>query len=237
MLSEAREILLRAECFQERARGEGQSLTGRLSIGIYTSLAPFLLPSILEQFARAHPNLVLDIQEGSQPELQKALRNGSCELALLYNVGLAADVAADPLFAVAPSVLLSKGHPLAQKPNLRLSHMGEEPMVLFDVPPSRQKVEEILRLSGIDPPLRFRSPNFELVRSLVGRGEGFAIMYQLPVSNLTYDGLELVARRLDSPKYAVSVTLCTSKDYRPTARSRAFKAFCQQSISPPPPIR
>jgi DNA-binding transcriptional LysR family regulator len=200
-------------------------------------LAPFLLPSILEQFARAHPNVVVDVQEGSQPELQNGLRDGSCELALLYNVNLATDVASDPLFAVAPSVLLSKAHPLAGKPNLRLSQMGDEPMVLFDVPPSRQKVEEILRLSGVDPPLRFRSSNFELVRALVGRGEGFAIMYQLPVSNLTYDGLQLVARRLDSPKYAVSVSLCASKDYRPTARSRAFRTFCQQSISSPSPIR
>ena len=237
MLAEAREILLRAERFQERARGEGHSLTGRLSIGIYTTLAPFLLPGILEQFSRAQPNVTLDVQEGSLPELQSALRNGSCELALLYDVDIARDMMTQPLFAIAPSVLLGKDHPLAKKPNLRLAHMGNEPMILLDVPPSRQRVEEILRLSGIAPPIRYRSPNFELVRALVGRGEGFAIMYQLPVSNLTYDGHELVARRLDLSKHAVSVVLCASKDYKPTARARAFNIFCQQSISSPPASR
>src|SRR4051812_7389558 len=47
VLADARRLLAQAEELQTHAAAEGDGLTGRLGVGCYTTLAPYLLPPLL----------------------------------------------------------------------------------------------------------------------------------------------------------------------------------------------
>ena len=60
--------------------------------------------------------------------------------------------------------------------------------MLLDLPHSREYFTKIFSLAGIQPNITYRSGNPELVRSLVGRGMGVAILNLRPASLVSLDG-------------------------------------------------
>ena len=88
LLPEARALLARTEELQAGMREVGQTAAGRLVIGCFTTIGPFLLPRLLEEFQTAYPDVPLDFMEGSLTELQQLLLEGRCELAVLYGVDI-----------------------------------------------------------------------------------------------------------------------------------------------------
>lgn len=88
VLADARVLLRRADELRAGARDLGATLRGRLVVGCFATLAPLVLPGLLDGFAAAHPDVDLDFVEGSLVDLQAMLLDGRCELALLYDMDI-----------------------------------------------------------------------------------------------------------------------------------------------------
>src|SRR3954469_6077406 len=90
LLSEAREVLARAdrleETVEELARGE----TDSVRIGIPPGVPPGLLPGLLERFRASHPDARLEVVQLTTPDQLDALAAGSLDL------GLVREPVADP---------------------------------------------------------------------------------------------------------------------------------------------
>ncbi|HEX9858694.1 MAG TPA: LysR substrate-binding domain-containing protein [Paracoccaceae bacterium] len=130
--------------------------------------------------------------------MQEALRAGEVEVALLYDLGLADDLASIPLIDLTPYVLLPEGHPLAGKQHLTPQDLADQPMVLLSAPPSDEYFPGLLRDAGVEPRIAYRSSSFEMVRGLVGHGLGYALLATSPAAAMTYDGRALVTRPLET---------------------------------------
>jgi DNA-binding transcriptional LysR family regulator len=102
-----------------------------------------------------------------------------------------------------------------------LTELADEPMVLLDLPDSRDYFESILAKAGVTPRIRYRSASYEAVRGLVARGHGFSILNQMPAHRGTYDGgaVSVVAIRDDLP--GLPIVLARLQSVRSTARARA----------------
>src|SRR3954468_17923420 len=83
LLSEAREVLARAdrleETVEELARGE----TDSVRIGIPPGVPPGLLPGLLERFRASHPDARLEVDQLTTPEQVERLAAGSLDLGLV----------------------------------------------------------------------------------------------------------------------------------------------------------
>ena len=66
-------------------------------------------------------------------------------------------------------------HPLAGQASIALQHLAAEPMVLLDIPPSRDYFTSLFVEVGLAPTIRYYSPSFEMVRGMVGNGLGYAL--------------------------------------------------------------
>ena len=64
----------------------GGELVGPLVVGCFHSLAPTLLPSLLEEFERRHPRVSIDFVVGAQDELQHDIISGRIDAALMYDM-------------------------------------------------------------------------------------------------------------------------------------------------------
>lgn len=222
---------------QSTARGLGQSVTGDLVLGCYPTLTPFLLPEILRHFPRQHPSVAVRLFEGSVAQMLARLLDGTCDVALMYDLGIGPEITTTVLYRVRPYVLLSADHRLAGTTPLRLGELAGEPMIMLDMPPSAALFREVLAAGGVEPEVRFSTTNVESVRSLVASGAGYSLLLQRPSPHSTYAGPPLVYREIAEDVRDVDVVLAHARGARLTRRAHAFTDFCRTSFNNAPPRR
>ena len=228
VLADARSVLGHADELVESARSLGTRLTGRLAVGCFMTLAPFLLPAVLEGFAAQHPDLELVFSEGSQIDLQKQLLNGETEVALLYALDLQPGIHHEVLYETQPYVLLPQHHPLTSQPSVDLNALADEPMIMLDYPPSMHYFTDLLASVGVTPRIRHTTASYETVRSFVARGLGYSLLIQRPASQVSYEGLPLAHCRIDQDLPAMPVLLAWPEGAKLTRRASAFVASCHE---------
>jgi DNA-binding transcriptional LysR family regulator len=226
-LQQMRALLRQAEELTSDVSGTPGRLSGRLSIGCYVTLAPTVLPPLLQEFSALHPDVTVDFEEGTGDHLQRGLLGGDLDLAVLYDMDVLPEMDRARLFTMRPHVLLSADHRLAHEPAVALRDLATEPMVLLDAPPSSHHTLTLCQNAGVTPLVRHRTRNFEMARALVGRGLGYAILVQRPANDRTYEGLRVVHKEIaDLPEAAVSVLLCWPRQVARTRRAEEFVRYC-----------
>ena len=236
VLTDARRLMGAVEDLHGSARDLGEALTGSLRIGCYSTLAPILLPRVIADFSAAHPDVDLNVVEGSHRFLQDQLRRGSCEVALMYDYHfrdghLPGDLVSRTLRQAPPHLVLPADHRLAGRRRIRLAEVVDEPLILFDLQPGGEYFLEIFANLGLSPRLRLRTSSFETVRSLVARGLGYSVLTQRTAVTTSYEGREFVTRPLSDSVPSLNVVAAQLGAARPTRRATAFVKQCVQSLS------
>lgn len=224
---ELRGFLAHAEELAESARSAGEVMVGQLSVGCFSTLAPFHLPRLLASYARRSPRVRVSVLEGEHAQLKRSLRSGECELALMYGYDLDDDIDRVLVDTVPPYALVAADHRLAKRKRVSLRELADEPMVLLDLPHTRTYFESVLASAGVEPRVRHRSPGYETVRTLVAHGQGFALLNQRPVHDDTYDGERVVCLALRDELEPLEVVVAWMRGVRLTRRAQGFIALAR----------
>ncbi|MEV1206171.1 LysR substrate-binding domain-containing protein [Microbispora rosea] len=222
------EFLSHAAALAQSARGLAGSLTGELAVGCLTTLAPFYLSRLLREFAEKYPGVRVSVAEGEISAMESALLDGRCEVALVYAIDLALDLDIRTLTRARPYALLPPEHPLARAETVSLTDLAAEPMILLDLPRSRDYFRAIY---PTEPRVRFRTSSYETARSLVAGGHGYSILNQRADNDQTYDGGRVACVPISDDVPALDVVLASVRGVRPTARAVAFAETCQAFFS------
>lgn len=92
------DVLAASRELMDFARHSGQLLTGRLTLGVIPSLAPYLLPKILPLLQKQYPDLQIDLRETQTRQLINEINNGALDAAMLALPTGHSDIATLPLF-------------------------------------------------------------------------------------------------------------------------------------------
>lgn len=237
LIPHARAVLSAAEDLQSIAAGKGDRLAGQVVIGCYPTLAPYLVPKLVSAFERTHPEVDLMVFEGSGGDIAARLHEGQCDLALLPDYDLPEDTIWDQLYAQKARVVLPAKHRLASGRDVRLGDLADEPLIQFEVEPALGNTRQIFRDLGVTPRLGQRARSIELVRSLVGRGLGYAILLHHPPGDISYEGRPLAVRPIRGLARVTNMVLARSDRIRASGRSEVLRAFCLASLRAPPGIK
>jgi LysR family hydrogen peroxide-inducible transcriptional activator len=79
----AERVLAAARDLTDYARHSGRLLTGRLRLGFIPTLAPYVLPRVLPELQRVHPELHVELRETQTRNLTDELARGALDAALL----------------------------------------------------------------------------------------------------------------------------------------------------------
>ncbi|MET3810654.1 LysR substrate-binding domain-containing protein [Arthrobacter sp. UYEF3] len=218
-------LLTDAEELELSAASGGTELAGPLVIGCYLTLAPTVLPPLLDGFTAAHPKVQLESVEGTQNGLLERLFDGELDLAVVYDTALPAALGAAELYKTSAYALLPAAHRLAARTEVSLHDLAPEPMVLLDAPPSSHHSLSLFERAGAEPNIRYRTTDFEVTRSLVGRGLGYSLLVQHPAVDTTYEGRALVARPLTPAVRPLSVQIIWPRAVRLTDRAQAMVEY------------
>ena len=230
LLRDARGLLAHVGEVLDAARGRGDDVRGRIKLACMITLVPFVLPDLLAELSADCPGLEVEVLELEAAAVSAALRSGTVELAVTYELGLGPGVAREVIAEVPPYVVLPPGHRLVEQPSVRLSDLADEPMVLLDLPHSREYFRELLVAAGAPPRIAYRSASVEAVRGMVARGLGFSLLNQRPVRDGTYNGGRVEARPVADDVPGLSVVVAWMESVRRTARARAVTDTAREVI-------
>ncbi|OEU92005.1 LysR family transcriptional regulator [Streptomyces abyssalis] len=232
VLAEARRLLRDAASLERRAAGLSGELAGELHIGCYSTIAPLLLPAVVTEFMLHYPAVDVNFSEGSQHVLLEQMDQGRSDVAVMYAYRFRNHLTdlghtATKLTAVPPYVLLHPEHRLAQAESIALRDLAEDPYILFDLEPGGQYFLSVFDAEGVNPDIRFRTPNSELVRCLVARGAGYSLLSQRPKTTVSYEGLPYVTKELSARHEGLDVVAVTPGD---RVRSKRVVAFIEMAV-------
>ncbi|TDP90771.1 LysR family transcriptional regulator [Leucobacter luti] len=216
----------------ETIQADQEEVRGAITIACFHTLTPFVLPQLLRLLQERHPNLTVEVVEGDSEENLAALRGGRAEIAIGYDLTAPDGIEQEFIAAVPPHVILHTDHPLAQRGSVALAELAADPLVLLDLPDSREYFQRMLQEAGITPHVKYRTKNYEAVRSLVAMGCGFSILNQRPRIEETYTGSRTVIVEISDDVRALHVTVSSLAQVERTARARAVATAVRELLTP-----
>lgn len=231
LLASCRSLLHHADDLGSAAEQWGSGVAGRVPLGCFAILSPYVLPPLLTAVRDELPNLHVEPVEESLDGVEDGLRSGRFELALTYDLGLGADLVAEELFRVPPYALLPAAHRRARRRSVRLADLADDPFVLLDLPHSRDYFTAAFAAAGVSPTIRFRTRSAETARALVGRGLAWTLLNLRPSDDVTVEGRRVVPRPLADEVPALSVVLVRLPGARLTRRAQALADLAQTAVA------
>jgi DNA-binding transcriptional LysR family regulator len=231
LLRESKQLLKQAEGLYSAAADISQQMRGELSVGWFSTLAPIVMPELVQSFLKAFPETQVRCQEGHQEGLLKSLRAAEIEIAITYDLQISEDVAFVPLATLPPYALFGASHPLAREGTVKLSQLSTLPMVLLDLPMSREYFLALFIRERLEPNIAWSSEKFEVVRTMVANGLGYALVNVRPRADIALDGRRLRRVPLAGDPPPLRIGLATLRQLKTTRLVDAFQRHCQELIS------
>jgi DNA-binding transcriptional LysR family regulator len=230
-LAQARALLAQAEELQHAATEISAKISGPLEIGSLATLFPLVVPELLYLFKKRHEHARVNAIAGNQTDLFESLRTGQISLLLTYDMDVPPDIDFLPLAEVPPYAYVAASHPLARKHSVKLAELAAEPFLLLDLPLSREYFLGLFRQAGLTPNIGGAYPHFDVIRSLVARGEGFGLGNAQPKNQSSLDGRKLSYLTLETGLRPLAHGVATLRNTRRTPTMRAFIELCQEMLT------
>lgn len=232
VLKQIRYTLDQAQSLYDIASNAQMAVRGVLRVGCFTPLAAMIAPELCQGFAKAYPEAEVSQCEDHHEGLIERLRNAQIDVAITYDLNVAeTDIAFEGLAALPPFVIVSASDPLAHQRMVSLQELSQRPMVLLDLPLSREYFLGLFRDAGITPLIGARSTSPDVLRSLVGNGVGYSLANVRPRTAHSLDGKKLVNVNLEGRHRPMRLGLAWVRHNKMRNVVEAFMNRCRACIS------
>ena len=208
-LRHARQILADVATARTAFRDEAETATGRLSLGVTSLVAGYVLSDILSRFRRAFPQVELNVIEDNGDYLQHLLIGGELDVAVLLTSSVKDRMAlqVETLLVSPYRLWLPLGHALAQQEAIALEELAGQPLIQLMVDEIEESTRRLTAALPVKPEVAFRTRSVEAVRALVATGAGLAILPSLVYRPWSLEGDRIEIRDVSGDLPTVQVGL------------------------------
>ena len=204
----ARLVLSEVNQIQAVASRAGDPADGNLRLGLFPTLAPYLLPHVIPTIRNQYPNLKLQLVEEKTEDILKMLQQGELDAALLAlpinDDGLDMEILFEEPFVLA----IPAEHPLGEKSRIALKDLnGSELLLLDEGHCLREHALEVCALAGAHERVDFHATSMETLRQMVAANVGITLMPLLSVKPPIARTRNLLTRRFISPAPSRTIAL------------------------------
>lgn len=235
VIERAREALRRIDDLLDEARMAQRPLTGRLSLGVIPTVAPYLLPRALPAVRAAYPELELLLREDQTQRIVSRLRAGELELLLLALPIEGDDLESLPLFDEPFVLAVPESHALARgRGPLPESALVGEPVVLLEEGHClRAQALALCDAVGARETGRVQATSLGTLVQMVANGLGITL---LPATSLEVEaraGSGIALRAFEAPVPGRTIGLAWR---RGSARGAEYRALGEILTRCAPPL-
>ncbi|WP_374669135.1 LysR family transcriptional regulator [Ramlibacter sp.] len=175
----ARALLQQATDAASHAREVAQGHTGRVRVGLVSSMLYRGLPRLVRDFQARHPGLQVVLRELSSHDQVVELTQGQLDVGFVHTQRVPPELARER-FATEPFLCcLPSGHALARSRRLALRRLEGEPFVMFSRTASPDYYERVLAIcseAGFYPDVQHEARHWLSVVSMVAQGVGVSLV-------------------------------------------------------------
>ena len=114
---------------------------------------------------------------------------------------------------------------------MRLGQLAPLPMVLLDLPLSRQYFESLFIRERLEPNIAWTSSQQEAVRTMVANGFGYTLANVRPRAMVALDGRRVCRVPLLGDPAPLRIGIATLRELKKTRLMQAFERHCQQQFA------
>ncbi len=155
---------------------------GHLLIGCAPAVSTYLLPSVLERFAAAHPRVEVVVRTGHSEDVQQMVLRSEVQVGLgrelrHHELELTPFHEEELVLVVAPT------HPFAQRHQVSVAELASQQLILFDRTSSYYELTQAsFAHAGVTPRSMFELDNIEAAKKMVERRLGVALLPRTAVA-------------------------------------------------------
>jgi LysR family hydrogen peroxide-inducible transcriptional activator len=211
-LERSRRILFEVENATKEL-SDHPTLERRITVGAIPTLAPFILPVLIERCRKRHPNLQIFGHENFRTPLVNLLLEGVLDLAVVAMPVDDPRIDVERLFREPLLLVVGKSHPLASRAEVTAADLADETFVMLGSSSSlAAQVQAFCGDHHLQPRIGFRCAQLSTVKALVEMGAGISI-------------LPRVAQAPDDKETLVYVSLSAAAPVREVAVIRHIQRY------------
>jgi DNA-binding transcriptional LysR family regulator len=217
--------------FAEEA-GADAGAAGRLSLGVTSLVAGYVLSDILSRFRRAFPQVEVSAIEDGGDYLQHLLIGGELDVAVLLTSGIRdrAALNVETLLVSPYRLWLPISHPLTDAEAITLDRLAGEQLIVLTVDEIEDATRRLMAALSVKPDIAFRTRSVEAVRSLVATGAGVALLPSLVYRPWSLEGDRIAIRDVSGDLPSVQVGLAWRKGAPLSPVARNFIRLAQGAV-------
>ncbi len=191
---------------------------GLISIGTVTSVSVHWLPSIIQEFHAAHPQIQFRLRYGQDyVEIEKWLSEGLVDCGFIGLPATYPNLNLRTLRRDAFVAVLPREHPLAARSSISLHELADQPFIRLEEG-NDNEIAALFSESGIQPKVCFTAWDNQTILAMVSKGLGVSVLTELMFGEDPYD---VVAVPLEPAAYR-DLALATRREGELTAAVQTF---------------
>ncbi|HEX6680137.1 MAG TPA: selenium metabolism-associated LysR family transcriptional regulator [Gaiellaceae bacterium] len=226
-----RMLSVEGQLFDELA-GEDGALRGELTLGASTGPGGTVVPVLLGEFQREHPELTVALSISDTSRVIEQVAERDLELGIVGASPRHRGVLFEPFFRDEVILVVPPGHPFAGK-EVTLEQLREEPLILMQEGAGvRQVIEDELRRGPVrlrDLDVRLELGLQESVKSAAAAGFGVTFISRSGVEAELAAGT-LAAARVKGLEPAREISLVRPAGRSPSRAAEAFVEFARAKL-------
>lgn len=215
VLLQAKNILAQRNALQEMIEYKKGVLTGELRIGIIPTLAPYLLPLFIQQFALRYEKVKLIVSEMTTDHIIHSLKEGSLDAGILVTPLQQKGIKEYVLFYEELLVYVSKNNALYNKHYVLAQDIDPNKLWLLEEGHCfRSQIENLCELrkqSRAGSHFDYETGSIETLRRMVDLNDGITILPELATLDMPPKQLQLI-RKFKNPAPVREVSLVVQRD-------------------------
>ncbi len=193
-IERARRILFEVDNVSREIRDDPE-IHRSISVGAIPTVAPYVLPGLIERCQQRLPNLRINTEEAFRTELIRDVAHGELDMAIVTLPVDEPQLATETIFTESLVLAVGRRHPLATKRKFTIQDLAEQTFIMLGESSTlTQQVQVYFGTHQFQPHIGHTCAQVEMLKELVALNLGVAILPQLAQS--PDDHSRLVYRQL-----------------------------------------
>lgn len=182
----ARTVIAGVKEIKTLAQTYHDPMVGELRVGIIPTVAPYLLPIIMQPLNKHFPKLKIWLYEYQTHVLLEKLRNADLDCLILALPIEKHEFIEQDLFREPFRLAVKKGQQLAKQKLINMSDIAHQELLLLEEGHClREHVLDACVLAGVQEKGQYQATSLETLRHMIGEGMGMTLMPELAVPTKT----------------------------------------------------
>ena len=217
IVKQAQIIIAECEKINDLIQSQHHNLAGNFKLAIIPTIAPYVLPGLLESYSKTYPDVKLQIKELETDQIIIALRKNEIDAALLSTPLEESGIKEYPLFYETFVAYFAKDEKALQKKLITPADISLDRIWLLNEGHCMRNqilnlCSEQVQMLQAERPYHYESSNVETLRKMVDRNGGLTVLPELATLEFNDEQVDRI-RYFEEPEPVREISLVTNDHF------------------------